>query len=116
MRCGDIIEQCCNELFKGMTIEEAKKLTISASVAQLGGLPDEKIHCSVMLEEAVKAALEDYIRELIRFIFINKKAGNIVPCFYAANYFHFAEQCCSIFRCSFINISAYLFRISCRRS
>ncbi len=52
------------ELLKGMTIEEAKKLTNQQVVAQLGGLPDEKIHCSVMVEEAVKAALEDYYKRI----------------------------------------------------
>lgn len=50
------------ELLKGMTIEEAKNLTNQQVVARLGGLPDEKIHCSVMVEEAVKAALEDYYK------------------------------------------------------
>lgn len=48
------------ELLKGMTIEEAKHLTNQQVVEQLGGLPEAKIHCSVMVEEAVKAALEDY--------------------------------------------------------
>jgi len=43
-----------------MTIEEAKKLTNQQVVEQLGGLPDEKIHCSLMVEEAVQAALENY--------------------------------------------------------
>lgn len=50
------------ELLKGMTIEEAKNLTNQQVVMQLGGLPDEKIHCSVMVEEAVKAALDDYYK------------------------------------------------------
>ncbi|NMC56309.1 MAG: iron-sulfur cluster assembly scaffold protein [Eubacteriaceae bacterium] len=50
------------ELLKGMTIEEAKKLTNQQVVEKLGGLPEAKIHCSVMVEEAVKAALEDYYK------------------------------------------------------
>ncbi|MEL7569306.1 MAG: iron-sulfur cluster assembly scaffold protein [Eubacteriaceae bacterium] len=53
------------ELLKGMTIEEAKNLTNQQVVMRLGGLPDEKIHCSVMVEEAVKAALEDYYKRKI---------------------------------------------------
>jgi len=48
------------ELLKGMTIDEAKNLTNQRVVEELGGLPEAKIHCSVMVEEAVKAALEDY--------------------------------------------------------
>ncbi len=48
------------ELLKGLTIEEALQLTNQRVVEELGGLPEAKIHCSVMVEEAVKAALEDY--------------------------------------------------------
>lgn len=48
------------ELLKGMTIAQALKLTNQQVVEELSGLPEQKVHCSVMVEEAVKAALEDY--------------------------------------------------------
>ena len=44
----------------GMTIEEALKLTNKKVVGELEGLPPQKIHCSVLAEEAIKAAIEDY--------------------------------------------------------
>ena len=48
------------EMIKGKTIEEALELTNAAVVEALEGLPPQKIHCSVLAEEAVKAAIEDY--------------------------------------------------------
>ena len=48
------------EMIKGKTVEEALKLTNSAVVEALEGLPPVKIHCSVLAEEAVKAAVKDY--------------------------------------------------------
>ena len=47
---------------KGKTIEEALKLTNKAVVEALEGLPPIKVHCSVLAEQAVKAALADYYR------------------------------------------------------
>ena len=44
----------------GMTIEEALKLTNKKVVEELEGLPPQKIHCSVLAEEAIKKAIEDY--------------------------------------------------------
>ena len=46
------------ELIKGKSIEDALKLTNSAVVEALEGLPPVKIHCSVLAEQAVKAALQ----------------------------------------------------------
>ena len=46
----------------GMTVDEAFKLTNKAVVEKLEGLPPQKIHCSVLAEEAIKAAIEDYRR------------------------------------------------------
>ena len=43
-----------------MTVEEALKLTNKRVVEELEGLPPQKIHCSVLAEEAIKAAIEDY--------------------------------------------------------
>ncbi len=44
----------------GMTIDEAYKLTNAKVVEVLEGLPPQKIHCSVLAEEAIKAAIDDY--------------------------------------------------------
>ena len=44
----------------GMTVDEALKLTIASVVEYLEGLPPQKIHCSVIAGEAIKAAIEDY--------------------------------------------------------
>ncbi len=48
------------EMVKGMTVEEALKVTNKKVVETLGGLPAQKIHCSVLAEEAIKKAIEDY--------------------------------------------------------
>lgn len=46
----------------GMTVDDALKLTNAKVVEYLEGLPPQKIHCSVLAEEAIKAAIEDYRR------------------------------------------------------
>jgi len=51
------------EMVKGKSIQEALKISNKAVVEALGGLPPAKIHCSVMAEEAVKAAIEDYFKK-----------------------------------------------------
>ncbi|MBQ3047235.1 MAG: Fe-S cluster assembly scaffold protein NifU [Clostridia bacterium] len=48
------------EMIKGMTVEEALKVTNKKVIECLGGLPSQKIHCSVLAEEAIKKAIEDY--------------------------------------------------------
>ena len=48
------------EMIKGMTLDEALKVTNKKVIETLGGLPPQKIHCSVLAEEAIKAAIEDY--------------------------------------------------------
>ena len=60
--CGAAIatSSMATELIKGHTIEEALKLTNSAVVEALEGLPAVKVHCSVLAEEAVKTAIADY--------------------------------------------------------
>ncbi len=52
------------ELIKGQPIEKALELTNKAVVEALGGLPTHKIHCSVLAEQAIKAALADYYTRL----------------------------------------------------
>lgn len=62
--CGAAIatSSMATEMIKGKSIEEALQLSNSAVVEALEGLPPAKIHCSVLAEEAVKAALEDYYK------------------------------------------------------
>lgn len=48
------------EMIKGMTLEQALDLKNEDVITELEGLPPQKIHCSVLAEEAIKAAIEDY--------------------------------------------------------
>jgi len=60
--CGAAIatSSMATEMIKGKPLAEAGKLTNKAVMEALGGLPKNKIHCSVLAEEAVKKAIEDY--------------------------------------------------------
>ena len=60
--CGAAIatSSMVTELVKGKTIDEALEISNKAVVEALDGLPPIKIHCSVLAEEALKAAIEDY--------------------------------------------------------
>ncbi|ASS38199.1 Fe-S cluster assembly scaffold protein NifU [Mogibacterium pumilum] len=60
--CGSAIasSSMATELIKGKSIKEALELTNKAVVEALDGLPARKIHCSVLAEDAIKAALVDY--------------------------------------------------------
>ena len=60
--CGSAIatSSIATEMIKGKPINEALELSNKAVVEALGGLPTHKIHCSVLAEEAVKAAVKDY--------------------------------------------------------
>ena len=60
--CGSAIatSSMATELIKGKTLDEALELTNKAVVEALDGLPAIKIHCSVLAEDAIKAALVDY--------------------------------------------------------
>ena len=62
--CGAAIatSSMATTMIKGKKIEEALTLTNKAVVEALGGLPAVKIHCSVLAEEAVKAAVADYYK------------------------------------------------------
>ena len=60
--CGSAIasSSMATEMIKGKPIEEVMKLTNKAVAEALDGLPDYKMHCSVLAEEAIQAALNDY--------------------------------------------------------
>ena len=60
--CGSAIasSSMATELIKGKPVAEAEKLTNQAVAEALDGLPAHKVHCSVLAEEAIQSALEDY--------------------------------------------------------
>ena len=69
--CGSAIatSSMATEMIRGKTIDEAMGLTNAAVAEALDGLPGYKMHCSVLAEEAIKAAVADYYR----------RQGNAVP-------------------------------------
>ena len=62
--CGSAIasSSMATEMIKGKPLSEVKNLTNKAVTEALDGLPAHKIHCSVLAEEAIHSALEDYYR------------------------------------------------------
>ena len=60
--CGSAIatSSMATELIKGKSVEDALQLSNKAVVEALDGLPPAKIHCSVLAEQAVRAAVKDY--------------------------------------------------------
>ena len=60
--CGSAIasSSMATELIKGKSVDEAMTLTNKAVAEALDGLPAHKMHCSVLAEEAIQAALDDY--------------------------------------------------------
>ncbi|MDR9459145.1 MAG: Fe-S cluster assembly scaffold protein NifU [Dehalococcoidia bacterium] len=66
--CGAAIatSSMVTELVKGKKVEEALKISNRAVAEALGGLPSIKMHCSVLAEEALKSAIDDYLNKLKR--------------------------------------------------
>ena len=64
--CGAAIATSskATEIVKGMTLEAAEKVTNKMVMEALGGLPPVKVHCSVLAEEALHAAIQDYRERL----------------------------------------------------
>lgn len=68
------------EIVKGMTIDQASKVTNKDIAEFLGGLPEQKMHCSVMGREALEAAIENYLGQGKKVV--KKIEGNVVcTCF-----------------------------------
>ncbi|WP_290921787.1 Fe-S cluster assembly protein NifU [Halodesulfovibrio sp.] len=63
------------ELLKGKTLEEAEKITNKEIADYLGGLPEEKMHCSVMGQEALEVAIKTYRGEPVE---VHEHEGNII--------------------------------------
>ena len=63
--CGSAIasSSMATELIKGRPVAEALQLTNKAVEEALDGLPDYKMHCSVLAEEAIRSALDDYYQK-----------------------------------------------------
>ena len=63
--CGAAIatSSMATEMIKGQTVKDALALTNKAVAEALDGLPPAKMHCSVLVEEGIKAAIEDYLKK-----------------------------------------------------
>lgn len=74
--CGAAIatSSMATEMIKGKSVDEALTLTNKAVVEALDGLPSQKVHCSVLAEEAVKSAIADYYKKT------GRDASSFEPC------------------------------------
>ena len=88
--CGAAVatSSMATELVKGKSIEQALKLTNKAVVEALEGLPPIKMHCSVLAEEAVQAAIANYYERQG----INPEL--VIPNYKSCSCHHGEEHCC----------------------
>ena len=78
--CGAAIatSSMATEMVKGKTVDEALALTNKAVMEALDGLPPVKVHCSVLAEQAIKAAVSDYYKR--RGVDPEPIVGNVPEC------------------------------------
>ncbi|MDR1575472.1 MAG: iron-sulfur cluster assembly scaffold protein [Treponema sp.] len=69
-----------SETIKGMSIEDAYKIKPEDLVEKLGGLPDYKIHCSVLGDKALRSAIDDYLAKTGRPGMLREEAMEICHC------------------------------------
>ena len=69
-----------SEMIKGMKIEEAYKVRPEDLVTKLGGLPDFKIHCSVLGDKALRVAINDYLEKTGRAGMLKEEGTVICDC------------------------------------
>jgi nitrogen fixation NifU-like protein len=69
-----------SEIIRGMNIREAYKIRPEDLVEKLGGLPDYKIHCSVLGDKALRAAIDDYLAKTGRAGMLKEEAVEICRC------------------------------------
>jgi nitrogen fixation NifU-like protein len=69
-----------SEIIKGMNIKEAYQIRPEDLVEKLGGLPDYKIHCSVLGDKALRAAIDDYLSKRGRAGELKEEAKEICHC------------------------------------
>ncbi|MDR2371513.1 MAG: iron-sulfur cluster assembly scaffold protein [Treponema sp.] len=69
-----------SEMIKGMTIKDAYEIRPEDLVEKLGGLPDYKIHCSVLGDKALRAAIDDYLAKTGRAGMLREKTVEICRC------------------------------------
>jgi nitrogen fixation NifU-like protein len=67
-----------SEVVKGMSLDKAYHISPKDIVAKLGGLPEHKIHCSVLGDKALRAAIDDYFRRTGQEVRIEKEKATII--------------------------------------
>lgn len=69
-----------SEIIKGMTITDAYEITPEKIAEKLGGLPDNKFHCSVLGDKSLRKAINDYLRKTDRETFYEVESRTVCAC------------------------------------